>query len=256
MGRYEKSELEVIRNIATKYNNNTSALDIGANIGNHSIAFSEWFEHVYAFEPNPRTFQLLKLNTEKIDNISIFQFGASSKEDVVLAAVPFTNVGGTSIVYDSTKYNNKNVIEINVKALDQIDEVNNIKKVGLIKIDIEGHECSAIIGAKELILKHMPIIAFEQHSKSIGGGSTDVVRLLRKFGYDNFYSLERVEMWKISNNVPWLLRYPLRVLEAVVFGPPSPIMKLEEVIRIEPRFHSMLLASPFELEYDSTQVIE
>ena len=39
-------------------------LDIGTNIGNHSLAFAPHFTHVFAFEPHPRTFRLLELNAE------------------------------------------------------------------------------------------------------------------------------------------------------------------------------------------------
>ena len=41
---------------------NSIALDIGANIGNHSNRFANYFEKVHAFEPNKRCFYLLQAN--------------------------------------------------------------------------------------------------------------------------------------------------------------------------------------------------
>lgn len=38
------------------------ALDIGANIGNHSNRFANYFSQVHAFEPNQRVFYLLEAN--------------------------------------------------------------------------------------------------------------------------------------------------------------------------------------------------
>jgi FkbM family methyltransferase len=39
-------------------------LDIGANIGNHSLVFSRFREHVVAFEPGLRNFSLLQRNSD------------------------------------------------------------------------------------------------------------------------------------------------------------------------------------------------
>ena len=36
---------------------NGVAIDVGANIGNHSVFFSKFFKKVYSFEPNPKTFK-------------------------------------------------------------------------------------------------------------------------------------------------------------------------------------------------------
>jgi hypothetical protein len=67
-GRHEKRTLDLIRNYLESVisgMDRTAALDIGANIGNHSVYFSDLFAEVYAFEPNPRTFSLLKFNSEQ-----------------------------------------------------------------------------------------------------------------------------------------------------------------------------------------------
>ena len=55
-------------------------VDIGANIGNHSIAFSKISKKVYSFEAHPRTFEILKFNTDKYKNIKIFNIGISNKK--------------------------------------------------------------------------------------------------------------------------------------------------------------------------------
>ena len=51
-GRFERDELRVLaESVFPKLNSNSICLDIGANIGNHSLAFSPFFEHVIALEP-------------------------------------------------------------------------------------------------------------------------------------------------------------------------------------------------------------
>ena len=43
---------------------NGTVLDIGANIGNHSLFFSNYFYKVLSFEPHPKIFKVLAINTE------------------------------------------------------------------------------------------------------------------------------------------------------------------------------------------------
>ena len=46
-----------------------AALDVGANIGNHSVFFAKYFNKVVSFEPHPKVFKLLTINTEDLANI-------------------------------------------------------------------------------------------------------------------------------------------------------------------------------------------
>jgi hypothetical protein len=64
-GFYEWSELEAIFDFLKplhEHFNRSLALDIGANIGNHSIYFSRYFKAVHAFEPHPLTYRILDIN--------------------------------------------------------------------------------------------------------------------------------------------------------------------------------------------------
>ena len=50
------------RLIRTIYPNAKRIVDIGANVGNNTIAYSEWAENVESFEPTPTTLKMLKAN--------------------------------------------------------------------------------------------------------------------------------------------------------------------------------------------------
>lgn len=52
------------RLIRTIYPNARRIIDVGANVGNNTIAYSEWAEHVESFEPTPTTLKMLKANIE------------------------------------------------------------------------------------------------------------------------------------------------------------------------------------------------
>ena len=63
-GRFENLELITLRKkVFNKINSKKfNALDIGANIGNHSVFFADDFLQVYSFEPLTQNFDLLKIN--------------------------------------------------------------------------------------------------------------------------------------------------------------------------------------------------
>ena len=62
-GYYERRELETLaRSVFANSASKSTALDIGANIGNHAAFLSNHFGRVIAFEPNPMVACLLKAN--------------------------------------------------------------------------------------------------------------------------------------------------------------------------------------------------
>ena len=98
-GVYEIDELEVFFDwlISLKPQNvfDGLALDIGANIGNHSLYFSDYFSTVLSFEPQPLTFELLQLNSRLANNIKCFNVGLSSTEKKEFFVVDQQNIGGS-----------------------------------------------------------------------------------------------------------------------------------------------------------------
>jgi len=80
-GSYEKLELDVISEFLDKNLTRFDiALDVGANIGNHTVRFlAPKFEKVYCYEPNDVVFDLLSINTKSLSNVICFNFGLSDK---------------------------------------------------------------------------------------------------------------------------------------------------------------------------------
>ena len=145
-GRYENYLLEYLEKFIKQQIPNSKelcVLDIGANIGNHSIFFSNLFERVYSFEPNPLTFEILKINSRyasRIKNIKTYKIGISDKNGTVYFLNNPTNNGNSSIISER-EYNksHENAFKIEVISLDDAKFLDGIK-IGLIKIDVEGYE--------------------------------------------------------------------------------------------------------------------
>ena len=67
-GVFEGEELDILFDFLEPLHSSFragTALDIGANIGNHSIYFADHFRTILAFEPNPTAFALLSFNTTR-----------------------------------------------------------------------------------------------------------------------------------------------------------------------------------------------
>lgn len=187
-GVYEKKELDCFFSwlaFLAKDFKNTAALDIGANIGNHSLYFSDHFKQVYAFEPNARTYDLLNFNAGLVNNIKTFNYGLSNTACTAELSTEAKNIGASKITTTSiVQTDAQSKQSIDLKVLDQLDITDF--PIKLIKIDVEGHEFEVLSGAKEVIAKHQPIVLFEQLIQEFMDGETPTISLLKSYGYQHF----------------------------------------------------------------------
>jgi len=154
-------EINFLDYIAKNYNNQSGILDIGANIGNHSLFFAKFLnsEMVYSFEPFPSNISLLKENLRDFRHKSkIYEIALSNKEGTMpLYNSQRENLGGFSL----HSYSNGSSFivnpSINVITLDSL----NLHNISMIKIDVENHENEVLEGAKQTIMRNKPIIFIE-----------------------------------------------------------------------------------------------
>jgi FkbM family methyltransferase len=212
---------------------NGLAIDIGANIGNHSLYFSKFFDKVYSFEPNPLTFKVLNLNSELVNNIACFNFGISNSHRVALLSVNPLNIGG-SFIADNQKKDTENII---LKTLDSV--ILDSENVNLIKIDIEGHEFKALEGARNIIIKNHPVILFEQNLSDFEGNKSKVVELLKEYGYSQFVTITKTP--RALNRLNLIFRWGYAFLGRFIMGTKMQI-KIDN--NLEPGFYNFIAAIP------------
>jgi len=205
-GVYERQELETFfawaESIRPGLFRETTALDLGANIGNHSLFFSDHFKEVHAFEPNDRTFKVLMLNAGLVDNIFCHQVGLSDHTATAHFRINPSNLGASRVVSSPEAGTTK----VKLVSLDSV--VSGLQDIKLIKVDVEGHDHAALVGAKQTIASHKPIILFEQLVEDTALGESATVALLRSYGYGRFAVLRRYP--RAPGYFPW----PFRVLTA------------------------------------------
>ena len=192
-GYYELKELKVLfgwlKN-KIKFNN---VVDVGAYLGNHSVYFSNYFKGVVSFEPNPYSYDLLKINTKQKKNIKIYNFGLSNKNSTEDFYNYEFNHGGSSVIKSKKTPYTKHRAKFY-----SFDKLNLKKKIDLIKIDVEGNELNVLKGMKGTIQKSSPIILFETQKKEIFNGTSAVINYLKSIEYNKFYSIENYPNTKVT----------------------------------------------------------
>lgn len=207
-------------------------LDVGANIGNHALYFADHFRRVRAYEANPRTFALLKVNAGLASNVECFNVGVSSSRVRSRLRLNKLNIGGARIVEGG----DENDVEIELQRLDDMCPADD--RVTFIKIDVEGHERDALLGARRIISEYRPLIIFEQAEHDFSSGQSPTVDLLRSYGYEHFYTLEAGPTW--AKYLPRFLRYFAVVTSRLIFGESRYLIKRHQ---FEPRFYPFILAA-------------
>ncbi len=183
-GVYEKKELDSLLQFLKPLHSffkNKIALDVGANIGNHTIYFSDFFAQVWSFEPNKSTFKLLQFNLEYLDNATPYDFGLGDVVGNYEIHENLINIGNSSIVEPNKADASYTTSSVRVECLDNLKF--DDKEIAFIKIDVEGFEQNVIRGGAKTIAKHQPLIIFEQHKTEFKGATTDSISLLNAMGY-------------------------------------------------------------------------
>lgn len=225
-GIFERRFLEFI---TSKFQDSSTMLDIGANIGNHSIFCSQYFKKVHSFEPNPIVLDRLRKNIEinNIHNIVVHPYGAGYKD----GKYPFFinesgNLGASHIVKEENvellKAVRKNERELSIQVVnvDEYLSTQEIEQIDFVKIDVEGFELDVIKGMKNTIKKYRPIVSFEYH-----GGEFDdeyfsnfvavlngykLFELVFENRRDNWF--KKIELFYIYSGKPAIM--PIKTIEA------------------------------------------
>jgi FkbM family methyltransferase len=127
-------------------------IDIGANVGSHSIVLARYLGEpsiVHAFEPHPRTFAYLQANVElnQMSNIKIYNVALGEVEGTVEFS-DFAIIDDQNRVL-SGQDERKHTISVPLKRLDSFGFYQ--EPIGTIKLDVEGYELFVLRGAERTL---------------------------------------------------------------------------------------------------------
>ena len=147
-------------------------VDLGANIGAFSLFAAKKGATVYAVEPEPHNLQALKTNIElnrMQDNIIVCPYAISNYKGTAI----INDLGGGSTIKDSEIVGS----EVEVMDLNNFFSLYHIDQVDVLKIDIEGAEIEAVLGASKESLNKCKYIAIELDIRS-GNNMGEIVKKL------------------------------------------------------------------------------
>jgi FkbM family methyltransferase len=139
-----------------------TAFDIGANIGCTSILFGDLAAQAIAFEPVPRTFDLLQKNVlaSGKENVKTYPFALGDENKSSEIYFSDTN-RSMAFVLDRTSRDDAKTARIEVRRLDDLLSETGASSVDFVKIDVEGYELRVLRGAEATIKKYRPVVQME-----------------------------------------------------------------------------------------------
>lgn len=172
-GYWAKDDIELIKTLLNYQLSKKETVifyDVGSNIGTHSLAIGKTFQEkvkIRAFEAQRQIFNMLcgTVALNGLTNIYCHNLAVSNEENMTIKiALPDygrrNNFGGLELI-SPLRSDNQNMVknkyeEVKTTTLDIFDEA-----VDFIKIDIEGMEDKALVGAQSMLKKHRPICFIE-----------------------------------------------------------------------------------------------
>jgi FkbM family methyltransferase len=164
------------------------AVDVGANVGLITAVLAERAGAVYSFEPHPVLFAELTGNVASLRKqgaraqVWLHQKAAGREPGMLPLSIPrdFEAHRGESSLSKSIAPGTE-IVDVDVVTLDNVFPPPH--SIGVMKVDVEGFERDAFLGAEALLRSHrIRDCVFEEHRPY----PTDVTALLESFGYSIF----------------------------------------------------------------------
>lgn len=159
LGTYEYDKQELFAQYVKPSN---VILDVGANVGYYTLLASVLTGEkgiVYSFELGIENIAYLNkhLILNKIKNVEVIAYAVSDKNGV-------TTFSGKR---SKGKIDEKGSTVVKTITLDSFCESRKISSIDIIKMDIEGAEYNALLGAKYILTEFNPILFLATHGRRV-----------------------------------------------------------------------------------------
>jgi len=180
---------KILTNLSKIITPGSTVIDIGAQTGNMSVAYSLFANQVISFEPNPATFEVLEKNSELNPNITPFNYAISDEEGPLTFHYSdngFCNGGfATRTQVGIGVTGHKVPIDVWAVNFEKFIQENNIEvgNISLIKIDAEGHDKDILKTLTNTLTIHKPILITEIYNGLNPNEIDDLLNTIHSLGY-------------------------------------------------------------------------
>jgi FkbM family methyltransferase len=192
-GLFEKGVIELLSDLCRRTRRTRLMIDVGANIGNHTVALAPLFGRVEAIEPHPVLFKVLEANVllNQLAHVRCHNIGLASEHTTGTLAEIETDHAISRVRERSQlapevfglsneKFGRQYTVQLE-SAREFVQQFGAELDGAFIKIDVEGMEQEIVTALVPLLTAHKPLLGFEWFTRSQPGLS-DVAAALR--GYE------------------------------------------------------------------------
>ena len=196
-----RSEFEILRRAVARVETRGVFVDVGANIGTATLPALAHFERALCIEPEPFNASLLCANLvlNELDGRALVHRAACSAQEGKLSLrLAVSKHGGHSIRPEKAGVPS---ITVDAVTIDGVVAAAGLQPddVGLVWMDVEGHEHLALAGAGAVIAAGVPFVV-EVRART----AVEVVALLS--GYERFVDLRDEQQGGPLDELPGYLR--------------------------------------------------
>jgi FkbM family methyltransferase len=183
-------EIALVRSLCDP---NRVSLDVGAAVGEFTIAMLERSRSVIAFEPRPTQAHELAAMFEavgaavRVEPVALSDKpGAAEMRELELepgrstidSANALTDLEGSPV----------RIVDVRVTRLDDL----GLDNVGFIKIDVEGHEFAVLRGAADTLRRNRPTLFIEAEERHHPGAVAAITEFLAGLGYTGYFDIDGI----------------------------------------------------------------
>jgi FkbM family methyltransferase len=168
------------------------ALDVGANIGLHTIVMSRLTGsagRVFAFEPDPHNFQLLERNLRAngAGNVTAHQCAIGEADGVVRLARNPRNYADCRVTSELPGWSSE---AVPMTTLDTALPELPAGSLRFVKLDVQGSECRVLRGMRRTLERQPDVVmvveVFPGGLRGAGASARELVEMLASLGFDGW----------------------------------------------------------------------
>lgn len=167
-----------LRLVAALCRNDRASADVGVLWGEYALEMSRHSKRCYAFEPNPEQVRFLE-RAFRGRAIRVMPTALSNRPGRVTLRVP-TSIRGHGTI-EPRNVLGARATEWSVEASRLDDHL--LEPLGLVKIDVEGHELAVLEGMAGVLDRDRPRLIVEIEDRFNRGNGGSILSLLRAHGY-------------------------------------------------------------------------